>query len=115
MLRPVLDAGSARFAVDVKLSNLWNCFSAIGFYCCNILEDKDMLCVKNYISGAKPCIRYLVTTKDIHDIRESDNQQLSQTVLARQGSVHLLIDTESLDKKTFYGKKRTFVRAAQDN
>lgn len=59
-------------------------------------------------------MKCLVTMDNIRDLRESDNRQLGQTILAREGYPWLIKRAERMDKKYFYRKKWYLGRAAKD-
>lgn len=72
ILRPQVDAGSASFEVHGEERDVWNCFFAVIFYCCDISEGKNVMFEVRSCFDKTLC-RMVGDYRRYPHLRESDN------------------------------------------
>lgn len=45
----------------------WQCYPLICSYCCDIIEAKDLACIRHNITPRRPCIRCISTNEDMRN------------------------------------------------
>lgn len=65
-LRVMLIAGSTIFELSEEEKEPWRCYPNVTSYFCDILEQKDMLCMKHSTTLKRPCVICFVRMESVH-------------------------------------------------